>query len=117
MTGWLATALGAAGVFLPVLPTTPFLLVAAACFARSSPRAEAWLLNARWLGPILRDYLEHRVVPVRAKALALLMLWPSVGWTATQVVPIPAVGFGLVLVAAIVSAYLLSLPSRRRKTV
>lgn len=114
ITGWFATALGAAGVFLPVVPTTPFLLLAAACFARSSPRAERWLLDSRWLGPILRDYLQHRAVPVRAKVLALVMLWPSVGWTATQVVPVPAVGIGLVLIALVITGYLLRLPSPER---
>ncbi|MDX1455878.1 MAG: YbaN family protein [Gammaproteobacteria bacterium] len=111
MTGWLATGLGAAGVFLPLLPTTPFLLLAAACFARSSPRTREWLLEAPHLGPVLQDYLAHRVVPLRAKCLALLFLWPSVGWTATSVVPVPAVGIGLVVIAAAVTLYLLWLPS------
>ena len=112
--GWFATALGALGAFLPLLPTTPFLLLAATCFARSSPRTREWLLNAPHLGPALRNYLEHRVVPTRAKAFALLLLWPGVGWTATRVVPVPAVGVALVLLALCVSAYLLLLPTRLR---
>lgn len=113
ITGWLATGLGVLGVLLPLVPATPFLLLAAACFARSSPRSREWLLRARWLGPVLDDYLQHRVVSVRTKAFALLLLWPSVGWTATQVVPVPAVGGVMLVVALLVTVYLLRLPTQR----
>lgn len=112
VTGWLATALGALGAVLPILPTTPFLLLAAACFAKSSPRSRAWLLRSPVLGPVLEQYLQHRVVPQRAKAVALLLLWPSIGWTATRAVSVPAVDAALVILAFVVTLYLLSLPSR-----
>ncbi|MDX1442678.1 MAG: YbaN family protein [Gammaproteobacteria bacterium] len=112
--GWLAVALGALGVALPLLPTTPFLLLAVACFARSSDRSRQWLMESRHFGPILANYLEHRVLPRRAKWLALGLLWPSVGWTATQLVPLPAVSVGLLLLALAISVYLLMLPSRPR---
>ena len=61
--GWVSVVLGVIGIFLPVLPTTPFLLLAAACFARSSPRFYQWLINHRQLGPWIRDYRseERRV--------------------------------------------------------
>src|SRR5688572_17560241 len=57
--GTLALALGILGVFLPLLPTTPFVLLAAACYARASVRAHGWLLNHRWFGPILRRWREE----------------------------------------------------------
>ncbi|GHE63505.1 hypothetical protein GCM10019059_23950 [Camelimonas fluminis] len=63
-------ALGLVGAALPVLPTTPFLILAAACFARSSPRLEAWLLNHRHFGPPLRDWRRHGAISPRAKRLA-----------------------------------------------
>lgn len=110
ITGWLATGLGALGVFLPLLPTVPFLLLAAACFARSSPRTRAWLVGSPVLGPALQQYLDHRVVPLRAKVVALALLWPGVGWAATAVVPVPAVSIALVVVAVAVSVYLVRLP-------
>ena len=56
--GWLSVALGVIGIFLPVLPTTPFLLLAAACFVRSSRRFYIWLVTHPHLGPWIRDYLE-----------------------------------------------------------
>lgn len=113
IVGWLAVALGALGLLLPLLPTTPFLILAAACFARSSQRSREWLLGSRWLGPVIDEYLQHRVVPLRTKMFALVLLWPSVGWTATQVVPVPAVGVALLVIALLVTGYLLRLPTRR----
>ncbi|MDQ0317637.1 YbaN family protein [Amorphus orientalis] len=68
--GYLLLALAFAGVVLPVLPTTPFVLAAAACFARSSPRLEAWLLAHPQLGPALVDWRAHGAIPSRAKRFA-----------------------------------------------
>jgi len=72
--GTLFVLLGLLGVFLPVLPTTPFLLLAAACFARSSRRIFNWLLNHPHFGPLIREWREHRSMPYRAKRNALWMI-------------------------------------------
>jgi uncharacterized membrane protein YbaN (DUF454 family) len=69
--GLVCVALGFAGVVLPVLPTTPFMILAAACFARSSTRLERWLLRHRRFGPTLRDWRERGAIPARAKLAAL----------------------------------------------
>ena len=109
--GWIAVSLGVAGVFLPLMPTTPFLLLAVTCFAKSSPASRAWLLRSPMLGPVISDYLAHRVISRRARFTALAMLWPGVGWSATHLVPVPAVSIGLVLVASLVTLWLFFIPS------
>ncbi|MFK3795393.1 YbaN family protein [Pseudomonas sp. NPDC088444] len=77
--GWLSIALGVIGIFLPVLPTTPFLLLAAACFARSSPRFYHWLVNHPRLGPWIRDYLDGSGIPLKGKVYAIGLMWVSIG--------------------------------------
>ncbi|OON37500.1 hypothetical protein BTJ39_20080 [Izhakiella australiensis] len=71
ITGWLAMFLALAGVLLPLLPTTPFLLLAAWCFARSSPRFHHWLLNRSWFASYLRNWQRHRALPAAAKRRAI----------------------------------------------
>lgn len=75
--GWLFVGIGILGAFLPLLPTTPFLLLALACFTRSSPKLEAWLLNHPRFGPPLRDWREKGAIPRRAKVLAVSMMAAS----------------------------------------
>ena len=79
-TGFVFVGLAAVGAVLPVLPTTPFLLVAAACFARSSPRFYRWLLENRVFGPLIRHWRDTRSIPRRAK-LAAIVLIAAVGGT------------------------------------
>ncbi|WP_408640069.1 YbaN family protein [Devosia ureilytica] len=68
--GFAAVALGVIGAFLPLLPTTPLLILAAGLFARSSPRLEAWLVEHPRFGPVLRAWRENGAIPRRAKVLA-----------------------------------------------
>jgi uncharacterized membrane protein YbaN (DUF454 family) len=110
--GWLAVALGTVGIALPVLPTTPFVLLAAACFVRSSERLHDWLLSSPRFGPPIRDYLEGRGLTARTKALALVMLWASVLTSAVLFVPLRVVDLLLIAIAAGVSVYILRLPLR-----
>ena len=70
LLGWAFVGLGVLGMFLPVLSTTPFLLLAGSCFIRSSERSRRWLLNHRWFGPIIRDWEERRAVRRSVKWLA-----------------------------------------------
>ena len=110
IVGVLAVLLGILGIFLPLLPTTPFLLLAAACFSRGSDRMHHWLMSHRVFGNYLRDYQEGRGIPARAKVLALVMMWSSLGYAVYRFEPLwlrlllLAVGLG-------VSVYLLRLPT------
>lgn len=72
--GWLAVVLATLGVVLPLLPTTPFLLLAAWCFARSSPRFHHWLLYRSWFGSYIRHWQDHRALPPGAKPRALIFI-------------------------------------------
>ncbi|HEP0497834.1 TPA: DUF454 family protein [Enterobacter kobei] len=72
--GWLAVVLGTLGVVLPLLPTTPFILLAAWCFARSSPRFHHWLLYRSWFGGYLRHWQKHRAMPPDAKPRAIAVI-------------------------------------------
>ncbi|MFN0008234.1 MAG: YbaN family protein [Planctomycetota bacterium] len=77
--GWICTGLAIAGVVLPLVPTTPFLLLAAACFVRSSPRFHRWLLANRVFGPILEQWRRDKTVPRSAKRKAYLVVILSFG--------------------------------------
>lgn len=77
-TGSLSLGLAFLGAILPVVPTVPFLLVAAACFMRSSKRMHAWMLEHPLFGKELGDYIEGRGVLLRTKAIAMLTVWTSV---------------------------------------
>jgi uncharacterized protein len=113
IAGSLSLVLGLIGVVLPGLPTTPFVLLAAACYARASPRLHRWLLNHRWLGPTLRDWERDRSLTRRTKTVAVtsmllmvsLSIWSFRGNATVQ---------GVLLAAAVVGAWVvLRIPTRR----
>jgi uncharacterized membrane protein YbaN (DUF454 family) len=111
-SGILSTALGVLGIFLPLLPTVPLLLLAAACFARSSPRCYTWLLDHPRLGPMVNDYLDGNGIPLRAKVWAILLLWTSISLSMLLLAPILPVKLTFFVVAIGVTVYLLRLPTR-----
>lgn len=106
VVGWLAVVLGVIGIFLPVLPTTPFLLLAAACFVRSSRRVYQWLVDHPRLGPWLLDYLEGNGIPLKGKIYTLITMWISIG-ISCWLVPLFWARVGMLLSATLVSLYIL----------
>lgn len=111
IAGFIAVALGVLGIFLPVLPTVPLLLLALACFTRSSDRFYLWLINHARLGPLVQPYLNSQGMTRASKVKALTLLWISI--TASVVFLIELLWVrGLLLVVALgVSVYLLRLPN------
>jgi uncharacterized membrane protein YbaN (DUF454 family) len=76
--GTVSLGMGIAGIFLPLLPTTPFLLMTAWCYAKSSVRLHEWLLNHRIFGQYIKDYILHRSIPLKAKIVSLVLLWGTI---------------------------------------
>ena len=109
--GWLSVALGVVGIFLPVLPTTPFLLLAAACFMRSSKRFYLWLVNHRQLGPWIVDYLEGQGIPLKGKIYSIGLMWLSIGLSC-YLVPLFWARAFMLTSAVLVSLYILSQKTR-----
>jgi hypothetical protein len=105
--GTLCVALGVVGMFMPVLPTTPFLLLAAVCYARSSKRFYDWLLTNRWCGEYIRNYREGRGIPRQQKAVTITLLWLTIGSTAGFAVSLCWVRLVLIGIAVAVTIHLL----------
>ncbi|MFA6735842.1 MAG: YbaN family protein [Saccharofermentanales bacterium] len=74
-SGTISLILGVTGIFLPVLPTTPFLLLAAFCYARSSRKLHDWLISRKHLGSYIHNYMEHRAIKKSVKVRAVIFLW------------------------------------------
>lgn len=76
--GTISLVLGVIGIFVPLLPTTPFLLLTAFLYLRSSPKAYRWLINQKRLGPYIINYQEKKIIPLRTKVFVLALLWLSI---------------------------------------
>ena len=105
IAGTVALLLGIVGLFLPLLPTTPFLLLASACYMRGSARMHQWLMNQRHLGPYLRSYQQGRGIPLRAKITALALMWTSLT-VSMWIIPLPWVRVLLLVTGVAVTVYL-----------
>jgi uncharacterized membrane protein YbaN (DUF454 family) len=105
-------AVGVIGIFVPLLPTTPFLLLASACYLRGSERMHRWLTGHGRLGAYIRAFEEGRGIPLRGKVLAMATMWPSLAYAA-WVVPWPALGVFLLASGAAVTLWMLRMPTAR----
>jgi uncharacterized membrane protein YbaN (DUF454 family) len=113
LAGGLALLTGIVGIFLPLLPTTPFVLLAAFCFSRGSQRCETWLLQHPRFGPMVRDWRSNRAIPLRAKQLATTMMTLGSAW-AWWAMP-PGIRWLPALLCACVAAWMWSLPTASRR--
>jgi len=109
VVGVICVGLGFAGIFLPLLPTTPFLLLAAACFVRSSERFYTWLTTNRFVGSYVRNYMEHRATTMATKVTSISMLWIFIGASAVFFTESWIVRALLLVVAVGVTIHLVSL--------
>ena len=113
IAGTVFTAIGIVGIFVPVLPTTPFLLLAAACYLRGSEKFYHWLLNNRILGLYIKNYIEGKGMPLKMKLFTLILLWFSIGismWIGTQNLAIRII---LAVVAIGVTVHIITIKARK----
>jgi uncharacterized membrane protein YbaN (DUF454 family) len=112
VAGVVALGFGVAGIFLPVLPTTPLILLAAACFARSYRPFHEWLIAHRLFGPILRGWHEHRSIPYRTKLFAIGMMAGTLTVSIVFFVDPPWLKAALAVFGVGLGAWMYRLPSR-----
>ena len=104
--GTLFLILGIIGIVLPLIPTTPFLLLAAACFARSSKKAYIWLLNNKWFGSYIKNYHEGKGIPLKVKIMAISFLWITILASIILIIDIFWVEILLLIIASLVSIHI-----------
>jgi uncharacterized membrane protein YbaN (DUF454 family) len=113
VSGFVSLGLAIIGIFLPVLPTTPFLLLSAYCFSRSSKKWHQWLLKHKHFGKIIRDYNERRGVSLRIKIFAISFLWITILFSVVVVVEPIVLDFLLITIATFVTIHILKLQTLR----
>ena len=111
--GTVSLVLGVIGIFVPLLPTTPFLLLTAALYFRGSPRLYQWLLNHKYFGPYIRNFRENKAIPLRAKVISLLLMWGTMLYCIFFLIPLTTIKVLLFLVAAGVTWHILSFKTLR----
>ncbi|NBI05494.1 YbaN family protein [Senegalia massiliensis] len=104
--GSLSLMFGTIGIILPVLPTTPFLLLSLACFVKSSDRLYEFILNNKYLAPYVADYMSGKGIPKKAKKKAILLIWLTIGFSVIFVLDKLIFRIMLFTIASIVSIYI-----------
>lgn len=111
--GFLCVALGVLGIFLPLLPTTPFLLLASYLFYQSSPKAYEWLLNHKRLGPCITDFQIDKAISWRVKAYSISLLWLTIFLSVVFVLETWWVRILLLAIAVAVTIHILSFKTKK----
>jgi len=115
IAGTLSVILGIIGIFLPVLPTTPFLLLAAACYIRGSQKMYNLLLNNRYLGAYIRNYLEGKGMTLKVKCITIGLLWITIGLTTFLAIENLAIRIILLIVACGVTIHILWIKTYKKQ--
>jgi uncharacterized membrane protein YbaN (DUF454 family) len=114
VAGTVSLAIGTIGIVLPILPTTPLLLLALACYCRSSKRMTKWVLTNKYFGSYIRRYKEGKGIPIKTKIIAIAILWVTISYSAFFIVNNWwIVQLILFAIAIAVSIHILRLPTYR----
>lgn len=107
VAGTFFLGLGILGIILPILPTTPFFLLSAACYSRGSERFYKWLMGNRWFGKYISNYRTGKGISVTIKIVSIIMLWITISFSVFFIVTHPILRFILFIIAILVTMYLL----------
>ena len=114
-SGTFFLVIGIIGIFIPILPTTPFLLLAAACYARGSKKFYNWLINNKWLGEYIKNYREGRGIPLTVKILSITLLWITIAFSTIIIVSNFLIQIILIIIAIVVTIHILTIKTMQKK--
>ena len=114
-SGTFFLVLGIIGIFIPLLPTTPFLLLAAACYARGSKKFYSWLVHNKWLGEYIKNYQEGRGIPLTVKILSITLLWMTISFSTIIIVSNILIRIILILIAIGVTIHIVSIKTLEKQ--
>ena len=114
-TGTIFVGIGIIGIFIPILPTTPFLLLAAACYARSSKRFYDWLINNKLIGIYIKNYREGKGVPLKVKVFTIFLLWITILFSVFFILLITWIKIILIIIAIGVTIHILTIKTYKKK--
>jgi uncharacterized membrane protein YbaN (DUF454 family) len=109
VSGSFFLVLGIIGIFIPILPTTAFLLLAAACYARGSKRFYNWLINNKWLGEYIKNYREGRGITFTIKILSIIFLWITIAFSTFIIVSNFLIQIILIIIAIALTIHILTI--------
>jgi len=113
IAGSIFLGIGIIGIVVPLLPTTPFLLLAAACYARSSKKFYNWLLNNKRFGPYITNYIEGKGMPLKIKIYAISIIWITILFSIFFIVENLLIRIILIIIAILVSTYLITIKTKK----
>jgi uncharacterized membrane protein YbaN (DUF454 family) len=115
VSGTFFLLIGLIGIIIPILPTTPFLLLSAACYARGSKKFYNWLINNKWLGGYIKNYHQGKGIPVNVKILTLTFLWITILFSTFIIVTNYLIQIILIIIAIAVTIHILTIKTMKKK--
>ena len=112
-SGTIFLVIGIIGIFLPILPTTPFLLLAAACYARSSEKFYIWLIKNKVFGSYIKNYREEKGIPLKVKIIAIIFLWITIMVSTLLFIDVFWIRILLILIAVGVTIHILTIKTKK----
>jgi len=114
VSGTFFLVMGIIGIFIPLLPTTPFLLLAAACYARGSKKFYDWLINNKWLGEYIKNYREGKGISLTVKIVIITILWITITFSAFIFVSYFLIQIILIIIAIFVTVHILTIKTMKK---